>query len=334
MGHAHSHPKSKSKRLLTPPNASMHPDMEISQRQDYFKRLGIMKNARARSFCSNTPPPHENGFGLDAKPKRATSFVHALEGKRESGIASLEPPLQRAASDEDDDGIENEMKLVEVKCQDDFRLSYLRKLSYERVWVPEAHRPPKHQTVIIFDWDDTLLCTSYLNQREGQSMHPTIQRCLREIGKKTVALLEAAISMGHTFIITNAMEGWVEHSASKYIPEVLPVLQKVRVISARTKYEVMYPTDVAKWKISAFLDVQRQLDLPIITNLNSFGDSNYEMDAATKMGEEFSQALVKTIKFREHPSPEELMKQLELVIQKFEHIVENARNLKISLERK
>jgi len=52
------------------------------------------------------------------------------------------------------------------------------------------------------------------------------------------------------------------------------------------------------------------------------------------MGKEFAQALVKTIKFRENPSPEELLKQLELVTQKFERIVENARNLKIGLERK
>lgn len=43
---------------------------------------------------------------------------------------------------------------------------------------------------------------------------------------------------------------------------------------------------------------------------------------------------MKTIKFRENPSPEELLKQLELVSQKLERIVENARNLKIGLERK
>ena len=32
---------------------------------------------------------------------------------------------------------------------------------------------------------------------------------------------------GHTFIITNAMNGWVEYSAAKWVPELLPVLQKV-----------------------------------------------------------------------------------------------------------
>jgi hypothetical protein len=295
----------------------------------------IVKNAKAKSFIVSPSDSKESEAGIEAKPQKAMYCMHMSDTKGESEIEPVEPPLKNVACD-DEDTLDNEMgrKVLDLKRQDDFRLSYLRKLSYEKVWVPESRRQPKHQTVCIFDWDDTLLCTSYLNQREGQPLHPNLVRVLRDIARNTTALLEMALRMGHTFIITNAMEGWVEHSASKYIPEVLPVLQKVTVISARTKYEVKYPTDVAKWKISAFLDVQKQLDLPIITNLNSFGDSNYEMEATSIMGEEFSQALVKTCKFREHPNPEELLKQLTLVMQKFEHIVESARNLKISLERK
>lgn len=70
--------------------------------------------------------------------------------------------------------------------------------------------------------------------------------------------------------------------------------------------------------------MQKQLDNEIITNLISVGDSNFEMDALHVMGKQFAQAptlfeslrvsnwpqaLVKTIKFRENPSPEELLKQ-------------------------
>merc|ERR1719473_2246301 len=112
------------------------------------------------------------------------------------------------------------------------------------------------------------------------------------------------------------------------------MLEKITVISARGNYEQMYPGNYGEWKIQAFLEVQRQLNSQIITNLISLGDSNMEMDAVHVMGKEFSQALIKTIKFRENPTPEELLKQLELVAQKFERIVENARNLKIGLERK
>merc|ERR1712160_85788 len=121
--------------------------------------------------------------------------------------------------------------------------------------------------------------------------------------------------------------GGVEYSAAKYIPELLTVLQKVKIISARTKFEGQYPGEVGKWKIQAFLEVQRQLDAQIITNLISLGDSNFEMDAVHVMGKEFAQALVKTIKFQENPSPEELLKQLGLVSQRFEQILGNPRNL-------
>merc|ERR1719454_1998959 len=114
----------------------------------------------------------------------------------------------------------------------------------------------------------------------------------------------------------------------------MPILQRTAVISARSNWEQQHPGNVQEWKIQAFLEVQRQLDSQIVTNLISLGDSNFEMDAVHVMGKEFAQAMIKTIKFRENPSPEELLKQLELVAQKFERIVENARNLKIGLERK
>lgn len=47
----------------------------------------------------------------------------------------------------------------------------------------------------------------------------------------------------------------------------------------------------------------------------------------------FQKALIKTVKFRELPKPNELVKQLNLVITKFDDIVNNSRNLTIRLER-
>jgi len=274
------------------------------RRQGYLNRLGIQKD---KAFFTSAP----------------TVTMEAPE-RLQVPEENHRPPEEQIF----------EMKTLDARSQDDFRVHYLRKLSYSGVWVPQAQRPPKHQTVIIFDWDDTLLCTSFLNLRLEQTLPPVVERHLQEIQNAGRKLLELAMRVGHTFIITNAMNGWVEYSSAKWVPDLLPVLQKVRVISARTKYEPQFPGEVSKWKVEAFLEVQRQLDSEIITNLISLGDSNFEMDAVHVMGKEFSQALIKTIKFRENPSPEELLKQLELVSQKFERIVENARNLKIGLERK
>ncbi len=52
----------------------------------------------------------------------------------------------------------------------------------------------------------------------------------------------------------------------------------------------------------------------MITNLIALGDSMMEMDAAHNLALKFQKALIKTVKFREFPKPNELVKQLNLVI--------------------
>jgi len=216
---------------------------------------------------------------------------------------------------------------------DAFRVNFLRKLSYSKVWVPVAQRPPKSQTAIIFDWDDTLLCTSYLSLFNNRPLPAQASTQLIEIARSAKFLLELAMRCGQTFIITNAMCGWVEYSAAKWVPELLPTLQKVHILSARSKYEPHFP-DVHQWKIQAFLEVQQQLDSEVVTNLLSVGDSDFEMEAVHIMGSKFAEALVKTVKFRENPNPEDLRKELLLVSAKFERIVEAGRHLKVCLDRR
>lgn len=50
------------------------------------------------------------------------------------------------------------------------------------------------------------------------------------------------------------------------------------------------------------------MSIQIFTNLICLGDSNIEIDAAHTLAKEFNAALIKTIKFRECPKPEELVK--------------------------
>jgi len=48
------------------------------------------------------------------------------------------------------------------------------------------------------------------------------------------------------------------------------------------------------------------------------GDSHIEIDAAHVLARQFDQALIKTVKFKENPRPDELIKQHQLVKSKFE----------------
>jgi len=199
--------------------------------------------------------------------------------------------------------------------------------------VPQAERLPKHQTAIIFDWDDTLLYTSFLHQCQDRSVPPSTKKQLQSIERCTRELLEAALELGQTFIITNAMKGWVEDSCSKYMPSVAPVLQRVQIISARSAHE-SESRDISEWKRRAFLQLQKLLEAQVVTNLISIGDSQFELMAVNDLGEQFANCIVKTIKLQECPTPQELMKELELLVPKFKAIVQKAGNMKVRLEKR
>jgi len=316
------------RRVLTDMTCRRHkgqcaPDLDMSRmRQVYLNRLGISRDGRSLAGPSKTPDP----------PSDETACVEMAV------VAAAPTPLKEAESAVSCvDSTARPAEVAHPKRLDDmdgFRLAFLRKLSYRQVWVPHVRRSPPHQTVIIFDWDDTLICSSYLTALSDCAPTPDLGQLLGCIETVSANLLSQALQLGHTFIVTNAVTGWVECSAARFFPRLLPVLERVRVISARTNHEAQYPFSVAQWKTQAFLELQRQMNSQIIANLVSLGDADFEMDAAHAMSQAFARSFVKTIRFMQQPSPEELLKQLELVLQKLEKIVLSARNLKINLARK
>ena len=149
-----------------------------------------------------------------------------------------------------------------------------------------------------------------------------------------MALLQKSARLGRNYIITNAMKGWVEFSASKWLPSVGPLLEDISIVSARSEYEQLYPGNYHQWKERAFLQIPQLLGTDPVTNLVVMGDSMVEMDAAKTLKGCYSRACIKTIKFQDSPSPEELTKQLGLVASKFGEICTSAKDMTIRLERR
>ena len=56
----------------------------------------------------------------------------------------------------------------QARSQDDIRMRYIEKLERSRAFIPQLSRPKTAQTVTIFDWDDTLLCTTHLEMLQRQ----------------------------------------------------------------------------------------------------------------------------------------------------------------------
>lgn len=192
----------------------------------------------------------------------------------------------------------------------------------------------ERQTVIIFDWDDTLLCTSSLADHKPlkeQLMSSPIEnyeslpKDLKEHLVKTeyvaLRLLELAVALGQTYIITNGRAGWVEQSARYFMPSLLPVLDMVEIISAKAMYCDQYPDDIGQWKLQTFLDLQCNWSDHVVTNLVALGDAQYEMDAANAVME-LADGIVKTVRLVEQPTARELHQQLDVIQYSFLRLVQ------------
>lgn len=251
--------------------------------------------------------------------------------------SSTENDLFQSGSESDGQIESTGAKQVPKQPEDMFRRDYINKLMHMKVMRPQPKSKP-HQTIVIFDWDDTLFPTSFLTRFgfEKVQKDSKIQKSLNIIDKYATKLLQKAARVGKACIITNATKNWVETSSEVYLPMTYETIIKNRisVISARAEYEDLYPNDPKRWKQEAFLNLKGTLEDAALTNIISVGDSNIELEAAQKMRAVLERALLKTLKFKELPSMEELIKQQEAVIDKFDQIHITLKNLTIKLERK
>jgi hypothetical protein len=118
-------------------------------------------------------------------------------------------------------------------------------------------------------------------------------------------------------------------------------MRHVKIISARVAYEALAPTNTFLWKQMAFGKLWEEPNLldrspSVITNMLSFGDSTFEMEAASAFAEKSpspQQCFLKLVKLKENPTFDELKSELDVVLSQFEKIFGAVKSLKIKLER-
>lgn len=205
---------------------------------------------------------------------------------------------------------------------------------------PSAAVHASAETVIIFDWDDTLMSSSWLAQNglrldEPAVVPPAAMKQLAMLEASVIPLLRRAKTHGHVCIITNAETGWVEMSAKRFMPGVLPHLEDVHVLSARSTYEPRFPDSPSDWKLHAFFqkicDAYGAFPADIRKNVLSFGDSIHERHAIHKVMTRVTNANTKSIKFVERPTLEQLKRQVDLISSCFDDIATHKGDLDLML---
>ena len=131
----------------------------------------------------------------------------------------------------------------------------------------------------------------------------------------------------------------MEESASSLLPLAYELIRdRVEVISAREDLEHT-AVDCGFWKHHAFMNLLNlrgspvAFDYDIVTNLVVVGDSLYEIEAGHALSKQIEKCLFKTVKLAEQPTPQELIKQLQIVGMKWEYIMTTHKNITITLSK-
>ena len=162
--------------------------------------------------------------------------------------------------------------------------------------------------IIIFDWDDTLLPTSWVYEMGFLRREPTPEEwsVLKKYEDCVLALLNISIQKADVHIITNAEKGWVELTGKRFMSRVLDL--HLPVHSAQSMYKHIIPQP--GWKALAFRHVLRGKTPPFVF---SVGDSPLERHALLNNMRAMPSSWGKSIKLIAKPSISQLQTQLKIV---------------------
>ncbi len=200
--------------------------------------------------------------------------------------------------------------------------------------------PMKKQTITVFDWDDTLhpqsflVANNYTLQMQGPITCVQTLAQFKQLEISIIKILCRALDAGKVFIITNSETGWVEMSAAKFMPNIIGLLSKVEIVSARSTMSPMYPDDPWAWKYYTFLSCL----IPILEcatktqrNILSFGDSFIEREVTRDIAQDLPNTLTKTVKFVNKPTLFQLRFQLDKLEQSYDYINKHDKSLDLRL---
>ena len=215
---------------------------------------------------------------------------------------------------------------------------------------PTIPTASKHRTLIIFDYDDTILPTSFLS-KHGFKLDSTkpvgdVKAALDEYSLLVNLTLKEAKKRGHVIIVTNAEAGWIQLTAEKFLPLSCETIHEFQHLSARSIFEPRGVLTPIAWKESAFrLVVEEYLDAMgasrkssrlinadlVAYQVISLGDSAHEREAVLKVCEEFK-IISKSLKFMERPDLDALSKQHQLIHECLDDIVKSRDNLDLCIQ--
>jgi hypothetical protein len=192
-----------------------------------------------------------------------------------------------------------------------------------------------NQTIIIFDWDDTLCPSSCMRRNASFDSRGRLTVRLNEearmelsmLASQVIPLIEVAKMLGQVVIVTNAKRPWVDISCQNFLPSFKKELDKIPVIYA---LELVKPAEGGRVEVTnttltdskvmamkaAVTDFYSRYPNQSWKNMVSIGDALFEHDAIKQVAAErpmFKPCRTKTLKLLEGPTVPGLVVQLSIV---------------------
>jgi hypothetical protein len=219
--------------------------------------------------------------------------------------------------------------------------------------------------VVVFDWDDTLLPTTWLSNnianveddaREGSGIPPSsrLYKDLERHAELVEAVLTSARSAGRVAIVTLARRPWVLTSSRRYLPGL-----EFEELLLQLDIPVFYAQEYTGWLMWWFTDYFHRADVLVdgkrnaimgclrqlhtagceVRGLVSVGDSVIEQRAAaeavkvwTAAGMTPQQVQCKTVKLADKPTVGELGDQLRVLNASLRPLVHHQGEVGVSLD--
>ncbi|CAD2087754.1 HAD domain ookinete protein, putative [Plasmodium vinckei brucechwatti] len=207
--------------------------------------------------------------------------------------------------------LRNENKYIENKTVKEHKLIKGKQYIYKKL--------------IVFDYDDTILPTSWITVKMRLSLYDMIPKAIRQLFNKlsivVINTLRLCLTQGKLVIVTNASLEWLINSAKHYIPLVWSFIvhNNIRIVSAR---DTLFNTfvDPKDWKKVIFHQIINELLSPYLYNTSficfiySVGDGNDERNACFFISQlnQYSSCVFKSLKFLPEPTCQKLIAEHEL----------------------
>ena len=202
--------------------------------------------------------------------------------------------------------------------------------SLSKTYETKSQRKDK-ETIFLLDWDDTLMCTSFITLK-GEPLSAEEQNLILNLGNIVSVFLSHCLEYGKVIILTNSSENWVKKTSIENLGITDLIDKNIKIISTRDNY-LKKGIDKKYWKEMALEEIFNKYGNKI-ENLICASDSEKDINIFKKFMYKNKGINISTIKFKRKPNILILIKEIKYLIAHINIIIGTNKNYYLLKEAK